>query len=64
MNFIITSDHGMTNIKKEAGVEYVKLEDYITEPADVYKIIDYGAVVSVAATQGKVDSVSIKSNYG
>ncbi|CAL8110121.1 unnamed protein product [Orchesella dallaii] len=56
VNIIITSDHGMTSIKKDSGVEYIKLSDYVN-PDEIYKVIDYGAVVSIAVLEGKVDSV-------
>lgn len=58
VNVIITSDHGMTSIKKETGTEYVKLEDYVTDSDDIYKVIDSGAVMSIAASEGRSESVN------
>jgi len=46
----------MTSIKKDSGVEYIKLSEHVN-PEDIYKVVDYGAVVSIAAVPGKVDSV-------
>lgn len=58
MNVVITSDHGMTSIKPEDGMIYVKLEDYLTDIDDnVYKVIEKGPVVMIAVKKGKVDVV-------
>lgn len=48
----------MTSVKKETGTEYVKLEDYVTDPDDIYKVIDYGAIASIAATEGRSEAVN------
>jgi len=53
VNVVVTSDHGMTSLK---GVKFIQLSDYIDED-DVHKVVDYGAIVSIAAAENRSNNV-------
>lgn len=58
LNVIITSDHGMTTVKKEPAVQEIKLSDYITF-SDIVKfdILDYGGFGMIEPKQGKEEEI-------
>ncbi|KAG8558441.1 hypothetical protein GDO81_016993 [Engystomops pustulosus] len=58
LNVIITSDHGMTTVKKAPAVEEIRLSDYITFKDTVkFDILDYGGFGMIVAKEGKEDEI-------
>lgn len=58
LNVIITSDHGMTTIKKNPEVKEIKLSDYINFlKLTHFDILDYGGFGMIRPRNGKVQEV-------
>ncbi|XP_069590072.1 ectonucleotide pyrophosphatase/phosphodiesterase family member 7-like [Ranitomeya imitator] len=58
LNVIITSDHGMTTVKKEPLVEEIKLSNYISFPDLVkFDILDYGGFGMIVPKEGKEEEL-------
>eukprot|EP00079_Xenopus_tropicalis_P038991 XP_017952762.1 PREDICTED: ectonucleotide pyrophosphatase/phosphodiesterase family member 7-like [Xenopus tropicalis] len=58
LNVIITSDHGMTNVKKQPDVTEIKLADYINFKDLVkFDILDYGGFGMVLPKEGKEEEI-------
>ncbi|CAH2306808.1 ectonucleotide pyrophosphatase phosphodiesterase family member 7-like, partial [Pelobates cultripes] len=61
LNIIITSDHGMTTVKKAPGVEEIKLANYINF-RDLVKFdsLDYGGFGMILPKEGKEEELYMK----
>lgn len=58
LNVIITSDHGMTTIKKRPEVNEIKLSDYMSFlKLSHFDILDYGGFGMIRPRNGKVQEV-------
>lgn len=58
LNVIITSDHGMTTVKKKPAVEEIKLANYISFSQLVkFDIVDYGGMGMILPKPGKQDEL-------
>ncbi|XP_069839761.1 ectonucleotide pyrophosphatase/phosphodiesterase family member 7-like [Dendropsophus ebraccatus] len=58
LNVIITSDHGMTTVKKAPAVEEIKLANYITFRDTVkFDILDYGGFGMIEPKAGKEEEI-------
>lgn len=58
LNVIITSDHGMTTIKKKPAVKEIKLSEYINfVNLTHFDILDYGGFGMIRPKKGKVQEV-------
>ncbi|XP_039632318.1 ectonucleotide pyrophosphatase/phosphodiesterase family member 7 [Polypterus senegalus] len=58
LNVIITSDHGMTTIKKAPAVEEIRLSNYIKFNQLVhFDLLDYGGYGMILPKEGKVEEV-------
>ncbi|XP_075037620.1 ectonucleotide pyrophosphatase/phosphodiesterase family member 7-like [Mixophyes fleayi] len=58
LNVIITSDHGMTTVKKEPAVEEIKLSNYIDFKELVkFDILDYGGFGMIVPKEGKEEEL-------
>ncbi|XP_076873879.1 ectonucleotide pyrophosphatase/phosphodiesterase family member 7 isoform X2 [Brachyhypopomus gauderio] len=58
LNVIITSDHGMTTIKKSPMVEEIKLSNYINfKNLSYFELLDYGGFGMLRPTEGKEQEV-------
>ncbi|XP_013922739.1 PREDICTED: ectonucleotide pyrophosphatase/phosphodiesterase family member 7-like [Thamnophis sirtalis] len=58
LNVIITSDHGMTTVKKKPAVEEILLKDYIKFKDLVkFDILDYGGFGMILPKKGKEEEI-------
>ncbi|KAB5540075.1 hypothetical protein PHYPO_G00097190 [Pangasianodon hypophthalmus] len=58
LNVIITSDHGMTTIKKSPAVKEIKLSEYINfANLTHFDMLDYGGFGMIRPKEGKVQEV-------
>ncbi|CAN2391127.1 Metalloenzyme superfamily, partial [Pristimantis euphronides] len=58
LNVIITSDHGMTTVKKAPAVKEIKLSDYINFKDTVkFDILDYGGFGMILPKEGKEEEL-------
>ncbi|XP_062858474.1 ectonucleotide pyrophosphatase/phosphodiesterase family member 7 [Trichomycterus rosablanca] len=58
LNVIITSDHGMTTIKKSPAVKEIKLNEYMNfQNLAHFDILDYGGFGMIRPKKGKVQDV-------
>ncbi|XP_073503893.1 ectonucleotide pyrophosphatase/phosphodiesterase family member 7-like [Phyllobates terribilis] len=58
LNVIITSDHGMTTVKKEPLVEEIKLSNYISfQDLVKFDILDYGGFGMIVPKEGKEEEL-------
>lgn len=58
LNVIITSDHGMTTVKKEPQVKEIRLADYITfRDVSKFDILDYGGFGMILPKPGKEEQI-------
>ncbi|XP_075141131.1 ectonucleotide pyrophosphatase/phosphodiesterase family member 7-like [Leptodactylus fuscus] len=58
LNVIITSDHGMTTVKKEPAVEEIRLSNYINFRDTVkFDILDYGGFGMILPKEGKEEEI-------
>ncbi|XP_067912999.1 ectonucleotide pyrophosphatase/phosphodiesterase family member 7 [Heterodontus francisci] len=57
LNVIITSDHGMTTIKKMPEVDEIKLSNYISFKDIKFELLDYGGFGMLLPKEGKVEEI-------
>ncbi|KAG9468209.1 hypothetical protein GDO78_023256, partial [Eleutherodactylus coqui] len=58
LNVIITSDHGMTTVKKEPDVKEIRLSDHINFKDTVkFDILDYGGFGMILPKEGKEEEL-------
>ncbi|XP_006015647.1 ectonucleotide pyrophosphatase/phosphodiesterase family member 7-like [Alligator sinensis] len=57
LNVIITSDHGMTTIKKKPQVQEILLSNYITFKDVKFDILDYGGFGMILPKVGKEEQI-------
>ncbi|KAM4025948.1 ectonucleotide pyrophosphatase/phosphodiesterase family member 7-like [Anomaloglossus baeobatrachus] len=58
LNVIITSDHGMTTVKKEPAVKEIQLSNYISfQDLVKFDILDYGGFGMIVPKEGKEEEL-------
>uniref|UniRef100_UPI00398EF406 ectonucleotide pyrophosphatase/phosphodiesterase family member 7 n=1 Tax=Pristiophorus japonicus TaxID=55135 RepID=UPI00398EF406 len=57
LNVIITSDHGMTTVKKAPEVDEIRLSKYISFKNIKFELLDYGGLGMILPKEGKTEEV-------
>ncbi|XP_059837120.1 ectonucleotide pyrophosphatase/phosphodiesterase family member 7 [Hypanus sabinus] len=57
LNVIITSDHGMTTIKKYPEVNEIKLSNFVSFKNIQFELLDYGGLGMILPKNGKIEEV-------